>query len=99
MVKIGNDRDPRRASPAGSDDGGLGIVTIDVKQPRRSDPFPAECGRRQPQARVALPENGSLASFAVHENNGLMADTITDGDEVGFHPRATQNFLMHFSGG
>jgi len=61
MVQIGYDRDAGGASPRGCDAGCGRVVSVDVKQASRSDPFSLQESGRDGEAGVAPPDNGALA--------------------------------------
>lgn len=70
VVKIGDNGNAGRASPGGCEAGRCGIVPINVKKAGGRDPDSLNEGRRDGEARVASPGDGSFAGRGVYKYKG-----------------------------
>ena len=83
FVEVGDDGDVRFAGPGGGEDGGFGVVAVDVEGAGVGDPFAIEVGGAEAEAVVAADEDGAFA-LGVDEDEGLRAGGAGDRDEASF---------------
>ncbi len=60
-----------------------GVVPVNEQCPGRDDPVLPKVARKQSEARIAFPQDGSLAGAAIHENIRKLAQAIWNADETG----------------
>ena len=97
FVEVGDDGDVGFAGPGGGEDGGFGVVAVDVEGAGVGDPFALKIGRVEGEAFVATAEDGALA-LVVDEDEGLGAGDAGDGDDVGFDTGVGEGFAMESGG-
>ncbi len=83
LVEVGDDGDAGFAGPGGGEDGGFGVVAVDVEGAGVDDPFAVEVGGVEGETFVAADEDGAFA-LGVDEDDGLSAGGAGDGDDAGF---------------
>ena len=97
FVEVGDDGDVGFAGPGGGEDGGFGVVAVDVEGAGVGDPFAMEIGGVEDEALVAAAEDGALA-LGVDEDEGLGAGDAGDGDDAGFDAGVGEGFAMEGGG-
>ncbi len=97
FVEVGDDGDVGFAGPGGGQDGGFGVVAVDVEGAGVGDPFAMEVGGVEDDALVAAAEDGALA-LGVDEDEGLGAGDAGGSDDVGFDAGVREGFAMEGGG-
>src|SRR3981189_3751356 len=99
LVEIGYDGDVGGAGPGGGEDGGFGVVAVDVEGSGVDDPVAVEVGRVEGETgfRIAANEDGALA-LGVDEDEGLGAGSAWDGDDAGLNAGVREGFSMEGGG-
>ena len=97
LIEIGDDGDAGFPGPAGGEDGGSGIVAIDVEGAGGDDPFATKVVGLEDEAVIAVAEDGAL-SIGIDEDEGLGAGAAGNGDELGFDAGSREGLVMEAGG-
>ena len=97
LVEIGEDGDAGLACPGGGEGGGGGVAAVDVECAGVDDPLAAQIGWLQDEAFVAAAEDGALAA-GIDQDEGLRAECIFNGDELGFDAGVCECLAMETGG-
>jgi len=95
-VEVGDNGNFRRASPGRGATGSGGVMTVDVEKPSRGDPVFLNKGRRDAEARVAVPGDGAFAGLRVDENEGQMARGAAADGQMNGDAFATEGAAVEF---
>jgi len=101
LIEIGDDGDAGFTGPGGGEDGGFGVVSVDMEGAGVDDPLAVEIGGVEGETFVAADEDGALA-LGVDEDEGLRAGGAGDGDDAsvdtGFGAGMGEGFAMEGAG-
>jgi len=95
-VEVGDDGNSRRASPDRGATGSGGVMTVNVEKPSRGDPVFCNKGRRDAEARVAVPGDGAFAGLRVDKNEGQMTRGAAAEGQMKGNAFATEGAAVEF---
>jgi hypothetical protein len=97
FIEVGDDRNVGGASPGGGEDGGFGIVAVDMEGAGVDDPLALQVGGMEGDAFVAAAEDGALAS-GVDEDEGLGADSAGNCNDASVDTSVREGFAVEGGG-